>query len=246
MDGQASITDTDIDPALRADLDRLATGCRILDMEGHGGRAVGHLALRDPDGRGLWLKRSGIGLDEVADWRDFVLLDFEGRRLFGDGRRHLEWPIHAEIMKRRADVAVTGHSHPYHARVFSACDVPLRAVSSPGANFVRPPPRFTQTSDLVSTAEVGAAIAECLGDNTAAFLRNHGVVFCGPTIADAVMNGIYIEEASREQLAAGASGFPWSWPDDAEHAEKFRKKGAHNQIFWEYYCRKLEKAAARR
>jgi len=231
----------DMSESLRAELDRLAIGCRILDREGHGSRAVGHLALRDPDGRGFWLKRSGIGLDEVNDWRDFILLDFDGKRLDGDGKRHVEWPIHAEILKARPDLNCTGHTHPYHARVFSACTVPLRAVSSPGANFRHPPPRFTLTSDLITKAEEGAALAQCLGENNAAFLRNHGVVFCGAMIADAVMNGIYIEEACREQLAVGASGFPWEWPDEAEHAAKFRKKGVNNDNFFDYYSRRLAK-----
>lgn len=231
-----------VSAALRAELDKLAIACRILDSQGHGSRAVGHLALRDPDGRGFWLKRSGIGLDEVMDAGDFILLDFAGKRLIGDGRRHVEWPIHCEILKARPDIACTGHSHPYHARVFSACTVPLRAVSSPGANFRHPPPRFTLTSDLVTTEQEGRALAECLGDSNAAFLRNHGVVFCGATIADAVMNGIYIEEASREQLAVGASGLPWEWPDEAEHATRFRRKGVNNEVFFDYYRRQLAKA----
>mgnify|MGYP001546917723 CR=1 FL=1 len=233
----------DMPDALRNALNKLAIGGRILDREGHGSRAVGHLALRDPDGRGFWLKRSGIGLDEVADWRDFILLAFDGKRMAGNGRRHVEWPIHAEILKARPDLSCTGHTHPYHARVFSACTVPLRAVSSPGANFLHPPPRFTLTSDLITTVEEGIALAQCLGDNNAAFLRNHGVVFCGATIADAVMSGIYIEEACREQLAVGASGFPWEWPDETEHAAKFRKKGANNDNFFDYYSRQLAKPA---
>lgn len=238
---QPGITDE-----LRDALLKLAVGCRILDREGHGSRAVGHLALRDPDGRGFWLKRSGIGLDEVEGPDDFILLGFDGKRLAGDGRRHVEWPIHAELLRARPDVNCSGHTHPYSARVFSACTVPLRAVSSPGANFRRPPPRFTRTSDLVTTVEDARALAACVADNNAAFLRNHGVVFCGTTIADAVMNGIYIEEACREQLAVAASGLPWEWPDEEEHAAKFRGKGVNNENFFDYYRRQLDKAEMRR
>src|SRR5271168_4135941 len=86
------------DHDLTAALTELAYGCRILHMEGHAGMTLGHLSLRDPDGRGVWLKRSGIGLGEVRDAGDFVLIDFSGKRLAGDGRLHKEWPIHTEIM----------------------------------------------------------------------------------------------------------------------------------------------------
>ena len=59
------------DHDLTTALTELAYGCRILHMEGHADMTLGHLSLRDPDGRGVWLKRSGIGLGEVRDGGDF-------------------------------------------------------------------------------------------------------------------------------------------------------------------------------
>ena len=38
---------------------------RILDMEGHTDLTQGHLSIRDPDGRGFWMKRTGIAFSEV-------------------------------------------------------------------------------------------------------------------------------------------------------------------------------------
>ena len=101
-------------------LTELAYGCRILHHEGHADMTLGHLSLRDPDGRGVWLKRSGIGLGEVRDADDFVLIDFSGKRLSGEGRLHKEWPIHTEILQRRPDINGRRHSHPFHATAFSA------------------------------------------------------------------------------------------------------------------------------
>ena len=65
----------DLSNSLRADLDELARACRVLDLEGQGDRIVGHMALRDPDGRGMWMKRAGVALGEIFDANDFVLLD---------------------------------------------------------------------------------------------------------------------------------------------------------------------------
>jgi len=92
--------------------------------------SLGHLALRDPTGRGVWIKRSGISLGEVAGPENFVLVDFAGNRLAGEGSVHKGWPIHTEIMQLRPDVIVAGHSHPFHATVFSALDVELAAVTN--------------------------------------------------------------------------------------------------------------------
>lgn len=86
------------DPLIEATLHDLARAHRILDLEGHNDMSLGHLSWRDPEGRGLWLKRGNIGLEEVHD-EDFVLLSLDGEVLEGTGIRHLEWPIHAEILR---------------------------------------------------------------------------------------------------------------------------------------------------
>ena len=229
-------------PALMDDLDELAVACRVLEMEGHGSRMLGHMALRDPDGRGLWLKRAGLALGEVHDRRDFILIGFDGKQPFGDGKRHSEWPIHTEIMKRRDDINVTAHTHPFHGRVFSACTEPLRPVANAGTYFKRPPPRFELTSELIRSVEVAKAMAEMLADNLAIFLRNHGVVFCGDTTARATIMGIRLEESCREHLTMAASGLAWSYPDAEEEERKFKSTGKPADIaaYFEFFRRRLE------
>ncbi len=227
---------------LESDLDELAIACRILEMEGHGSRMLGHMALRDPEGRGVWLKRYGLAFSEVFDHRDFILIDFDGKQLFGDGGRHSEWPIHTEIMRRRADINVTAHTHPFYGRVFSASTEPLRPVANSGSYFKRPPPRFELTSELIRTIDVAGEMAEALADNLAIFLRNHGVVFCGDTTARATFMGIRLEEACREQLTIAASGLAWSTPGPEEEARKLQAMGkpAGIQANFEFFRRRLE------
>ena len=62
--------------ALRQELDKLAKGARHPGLNGHGDRIFGHVALRDPEGRGFWLKRHHISLGELFDRRDFILCRF--------------------------------------------------------------------------------------------------------------------------------------------------------------------------
>ena len=154
MEGMAGSGTIAVADALKAELDKLALASRILEMEGHGSRTLGHVALRDPEGRGLWIKRWGITFGEMFDWTDFQLIDFDGKLIYGGGKRHGEWPIHTGIMKHRPDINVTAHTHPAYGRIFSAADEPLLPVSNAGSYFETPPPRFTRTSELIRNTTV--------------------------------------------------------------------------------------------
>ena len=119
-----------INDDLKNDLDKLAKAARILDMQGHSDKIFGHVAMRDPDGRGIWLKRHQISLGEVFDWRDFVLVDWDGKKIYGEGARHSEWPIHTQIMKARPDLNATGHTHPFYSCIYSSVPDPLQSLTA--------------------------------------------------------------------------------------------------------------------
>ena len=220
----------------------LAYGCRILHMEGHADMTLGHLSLRDPDGRGVWLKRSGIGLGEVRDGGDFALIDFSGKRLSGDGRLHKEWPIHTEIIRRRPDVIVAGHSHPFHATAFSALDVELAAVTNEAVYLGGVPSRFSETTGLIDTPALGESLADALGGASTVLMRNHGICFVGRNIASAVMMGLFLERACRSQLALLATGLAYTATAPGELAQK------HDEIFdpglietfWAFFKRRAD------
>jgi ribulose-5-phosphate 4-epimerase/fuculose-1-phosphate aldolase len=246
MDGTTRSNEIVISDELKAKLDKLALASRILEMEGHGNFTLGHLAMRDPEGRGVWIKRWGLTLGEVFDWTDHQLIDFDGKLIYGDGKkRHTEWPVHVSIYKKRPDVNATAHTHPYFGTVFSASSEPLRPISNAGSHFKSPPPRFTKTSELIRQPEVGDEMAEVLGGHPAIFLRNHGVVFCGETIEDMTVAGVQLETACRELLMIRSSGLAWGWPEDAEQARKFTTMGGRNvELFFKYFARKLAATTA--
>ena len=232
---------------------RLADTHRILELEGHGDMTQGHLSLRDPEGAGFWLKRHGIGIGEVMGADDFVLIDFDGKKIRGSGGRHSEWPIHAGIFKRRPDINVVGHTHSFYACMFSATSEPLRPLSLDGARLPTATPHYKGSTELIHTAELGDQMGEALGNAFTMLLGNHGPVFAGRTIEHALVMGISLERACQAQLTVGASGFKWDAPDTASNEER-RSSIANNQgggldgFFlqtWEYYRRKLAWAEAR-
>ena len=114
----------------------------------------GHASVRDPEGRGAWMKCSGWGFEEV-DRGKIVLVSSDGEVLHGTGRRHIEYPIHTEIMARRGDVGAVVHTHSDAANAFSALadDAAAYTEAMPeAAPAARPVPRFTLTGGLISFA----------------------------------------------------------------------------------------------
>jgi L-fuculose-phosphate aldolase len=221
-------------------LSQLALACRQLAHEGHEDGNWGHLAARDPGGRGFWLKRSGIGLSEVGGPEDFILLDFDGEQLAGDGGRHLEWPIHAEILRARADVAATAHTHALPFALFSATDVELRQLIHESTAFAAGVPRFRVTSDLIVTPELGRLLAQDLGDARAVLMASHGGTVAGRTVADLAVSVICLTKAIDAQRAMDATGWRVIEPDCAESVRKGERifglsmADAH----WSYWIRR--------
>ena len=145
-------------------------GSRALAAAGQSDMVSGHASVRDPEGRGAWLKCSGWGFEEI-DRGKIVLVSPDGEVLDGTGRRHIEYPIHTEIMALRGDVGAVVHTHSDAANAFSALDVPLRPLSHAGSLFCYPDvPRFTLTGGLISTRELGQALAEALGSAPACLM----------------------------------------------------------------------------
>lgn len=193
---------------------------RALAAAGQSDLVWGHAALRDPDGRGIWTKAAGWGLEEV-DRDRVVLVAPDGEVLAGTGRRHLEFHIHSELMRLRPDVGATVHSHAGSAVAFAALDVPLRPLSHDAVPFLDPDVvRFTATGDLIATRELGAALAETIGGASGCLIPGHGLVTVGVDAAAAVVHAALLDRACRIQLDAEAAGGPRRWSSPAELAAK--------------------------
>jgi L-fuculose-phosphate aldolase len=203
----------------------------------------GHAAIRDPGGRGVWMKASGWGFEEVTEER-VVLVSPEGEVLSGDGRRHIEYPIHSEIMRARPGVGATVHTHAPALSAFACLDMPVLPVSHDGVLFSDPQvSRFTRTSALIATSELGAALADALGDRRACLMPSHGAVTAGPDVATAVMYAVLLERVCRTQLMALAAGGPKVWSDADEAALKREQvwNPAQLQAGYGYLIRKAER-----
>ncbi|UZG59557.1 class II aldolase/adducin family protein [Rhodococcus opacus] len=187
---------------------------------GQGDLIWGHVAVRDPAGRGIWIKAAGWGMDEIGP-DQVQLVSFDGDVLLGQGPRHIEYHIHTELMRQRADVGASVHSHASSATAFASLNVPLRALSHDATPFLDPDvSRFHETGNLIATTELGRALADCVGSGNGCLIPAHGLVTVGATVSDAVMHAVLLDRACATHLTALAAGGPRRWSSEEEVAAK--------------------------
>lgn len=222
---------------------KLALAYHILAMEGQADFHLGHISAREPGTNTFWMKRAGIGMDEVTP-DDLVLLDYEGNILRGEGPRHLEYPLHAEVYRRRADVQAVTHTHPEHCIALGAGDEPFHPLSNDGTFFEPGVPLFKEFTDLVLTREQGEKTSKALGDARALLLRNHGILVAGTSVEEACLGALLLERAARIQLlAAMQSRYLWTSEEEARLKREHIYSQKMIESLWEYECRKLERIA---
>jgi L-ribulose-5-phosphate 4-epimerase len=223
-------------PATAAELrEQVSLGCRVLDLEDQGDLVWGHVSARDPEGRGVWMKASTYGFDEVGP-DEVILVSRDGEVLEGDGRRHVEYPLHTEAMAARPDVNAVVHTHPLYSVAFAATGQPLKALSHEGMHFVPPAiPRFEETGDLVRTPELGVSLAETLGDKLGVLMPRHGITTVGGNVGDAVAAAVHLERACQIQLLAGPDAV--EGPDEEALLKREQSGARHLSMAWEYLSR---------
>jgi ribulose-5-phosphate 4-epimerase/fuculose-1-phosphate aldolase len=211
-------------------IDQTAQANRALGASGQSDMVWGHASVRDPQGRGAWMKAAGWSFDEVTPAR-VALVAPDGEVLAGSGPRHIEYPIHTEVMNARPDVGSVVHTHAPAAVSFAALDRPLLAISHDGVEFAEPQiARFTVTGSLISSAELGRELAAVIGEGVGCLIPQHGLVTVGPDAATAVMRAVLLARACQVQLHAMAAAEIRLWSDSAEIALKKQQVWPESQI----------------
>jgi ribulose-5-phosphate 4-epimerase/fuculose-1-phosphate aldolase len=218
---------------------------QALGVAGHSDMVWGHASVRDPGGRGVWMKASGWAFEEITEDR-VLLVSQGGEVLAGKGKRHVEYPIHTCVMAARPDAGAVVHSHAASAVAFASLDKPLRPVSHDAVSFVDPDvPRFTRSGALITDSEMGYALADTLGDAAGVLIPGHGLVTVGATPGEAVMRAILLNRACATQLQAEQVGGPARWSDADEVRLKRDTVAARSQleVGYQYLLRRARSGA---
>lgn len=182
----------------------LISACRILTdkklVEG-----FGHVSARIPD-TDLFILTPRIGLALVQE-NDLLTVNLNGELVQGSQPMPAEAWLHTALMKAKPRVNAVTRIHARVANIFSVTDRKLEPVHNHGSFFAGGVPVFS-TPDLITTAKLGAAVAQTLGDRPAVLLRGNGQVTVGRTIPEAVMMAIYLEESAEVLYGALQIGRP--------------------------------------
>ena len=148
--------------------------------------------------------------------RDLFVFDEKGQTLQGEGRvelsaRCIHAPIHRITGKR-----VVMHTHQTWAVALNMLKdnrvVPATQTAAFYCRDIAYDDTYTGTAD---TLEEGERLAKLMGDKHVMFMKNHGVLVVGDTVAQAYRRIYKLERVCRTQVLAMSTGKPLEVLSDA-------------------------------
>ncbi|MFT3801259.1 MAG: class II aldolase/adducin family protein [Burkholderiaceae bacterium] len=146
---------------------------------------------------------------------DMIVFDESGRTLEGDGRVELSaYCIHAPI-HRITGAKVVLHTHQHWALALNMLqDNRLLPASQTSAFFCKHIVYDDGYDGLAHQLSEGERLAHLMGDKHIMFMKNHGVLTVGDTVAQAYRRLYKLERVCRAQLVAMSTGQPLSLLSD--------------------------------
>jgi L-fuculose-phosphate aldolase len=223
----------------------VAIACRVIALEGYVDLTLGHVSARNPGERTIWIKRKGVGLDEVEP-SDVIALDIDDPAALESADYHLESVMHTEVYRLRPDVGSVVHGHPVYGTALGSTDGELQLLTHDAVLFADGIGAYDDGPELIVDRDQGRRVALALGSRRAALLRNHGVVIVGSDVRWAVLAAVTLERAIRLQSIATMLGQPRPIPQgDAERLLPQKYQDGFLNEYWASWVRRIEGRGAR-
>ena len=224
-------------------IEDLVAGNRILAMEGVLD-AMGHISVRSTTRTDRFLLARSMA-PELVTAADILEYDLDGKAIDGGDRTsYLERFIHSEIYRSRPDVRAVVHCHTASLIPFADSDVPLRAMYHMAAFVALGVPIFDirkaagVTDLLVRDAALGKALAQALGQKSAALMRGHGAVVVAASIPNVVGRSIYLDVNAKAQAQAIALGGKITYVEADEAKLRMSDTGEYARA-WDLWKRQV-------
>jgi ribulose-5-phosphate 4-epimerase/fuculose-1-phosphate aldolase len=151
----------------------------------------------------------GYAFSEITASR-LLVCDFDGHVIAGEGQPEATaFYIHARLHKLMPRVKAAFHTHMPNATALCLLEgPPLLWLGQTALKFYGRTAVDENYNGLALDESEGDRIAEAMGDADILFLKNHGVMVAGPTIAEAWDDLYYLERAAEVQLKAMMSNGP--------------------------------------
>lgn len=186
------------DPALR-----IAAARRMLAHGGCESMVAGHVSQRSPEGADAFWISPFEYFDETLPER-VIEVGFDLTLRHGDWEASPAVQFHAAIYQQRADVGAIVHTHSQYISALVTRQEPVLAYNISAALFAGGQSLYLE--DGLRPPVEGKSVAAALGDGDALLLSNHGVILVAPTLEEATVRAMLIEQAARFQLEVRAAG----------------------------------------
>ena len=151
----------------------------------------------------------GYAFSEVTASR-LLICDFDGNVIEGDGSPEATaFYIHAQLHRAMPRVKAAFHTHMPNATALCLIEgPPLLWLGQTALKFYGRTAVDEHYNGLALDTSEGDRIAAAMGDADILFLKNHGVMVAGASIAEAWDDLYYLERAAEVQLKAMQSNRP--------------------------------------
>lgn len=224
----------------------LAAAYRLFAVLGWHELIYNHITVKVPGTEHFLINPFGLMYREITA-SNLVKVDLEGA-LIEDSPYPINpagFIVHAAVHRARADVGCVIHTHTT-AGLAVACQAEgLLPLSFP-AMFYTDRLAYHDFEGITIDAEECGRLASDLGQRDAMVLRNHGLLACGRTIADAFAEIYHLQRACEVQLAVQGSGAATVVPPRAiglkaaEQHTRLARSGTQNQLLWQAMVRWMD------
>jgi len=190
----------------RALREQIVVGCQILSRRGLV-EGFGHLSARLDDGSVLITPRKPLLLVEP---NDIARLDSAGQPVGGSGQSPLEANMHLVAYHRRPEIRAIARTHSFMTSAFAAAGQSIRPVHGLGTNLGEEVPVHSDIG-LVSNDLLAEQVVATLSHHEAVLLRGNGTLVVAPSLSEAVMRSIWLEESATLEWRIRAMGGKPIW-----------------------------------
>ncbi len=188
---------------------RLAAALRLFSRYGFDEGVAGHITARDPEYQdSFWVNPFGMHFRMIRV-SDLIRVNHWGEVVEGNHPvNEAAFTIHSQVHVQRPDIIAAAHTHSIYGKSWSSLGRLLDPLSQDACAFYQDHSLFDDYTGVVVQLEEGKRIAQTLGNNKAAILRNHGLITVGSTVDEAAWWFISMERTCQAQLLAQAAGSP--------------------------------------
>jgi ribulose-5-phosphate 4-epimerase/fuculose-1-phosphate aldolase len=236
----------------------LAACYRLVDLYGMTDLHLNHISARVPGNETHFLINPfGMMYEEITA-SSLIKIDLDGNIIANAnpeyGLNLAGYVIHSAIHRARHDVACVLHTHTNAGMAVSALKCGLLPLTQTAMRWSHI--AYHDFEGVVVDLDEQKRLVENLGDSEVMILRNHGLLACGRSIAQAFNNIYRLERACQAQLQAMAANAELSMPSSqaiaranaqlssAPSPEAKGRKLPHGSIEWPALKRMLDRRDA--